>query len=216
MSTAAMPTISNFQKELIPTGIISSPLDLFRSNLRVGQPMHRRDTIYQKVKDLLYGLDEAVDSFVAGMSETDSIDIDETLNSLNEFKKVHCQSISTLKVNIENAYRTGFNDDLLLATIIVHIKMTDAFISSVNREAVTNVSNNWGKLVQTARKHKDICKTSLIVLMEPLLVYAVLTAFRKKDFRFVLKYEKEILNAARTYSDSRPEILRAHSTVKAA
>jgi hypothetical protein len=142
------------------------------------------------------------------MIRVESIEINEVWKSIESFKDLHDKAISSFRVDIEKAYK-WFDDDVLLSTILFHINLTDIFISRLNKEAVKRAITNIGKMLEITRKHRDLCKSAVMLLLEPLLVFSVLTAFRKKDYNFILKYEKEVLNAARTISDFRPEIIKA-------
>lgn len=181
---------------------IGRPLDL----LKFPKRPRERLVYYEVFKTLLFNLDGPLDDAIARLGEGE-IDVKEIEESVEEMKKLN-MVIKTAFMETEAIYR-WCDDDVLLSTILLHSKLLEKSLAKYDKKYLKKLEGRKGALEiqKFLREHRDFGKALLIIVLEPLLVFGVLIAYLRGEFKYVLKYEKEVTNALGTLSDHNPDLI---------
>lgn len=183
---------------------IERPLDLLKFPQR---PRERLvDKYYGFFKTLLFNLDGPLDDAIAQLGEGE-IDVKEIEESVEEMKKLN-MVIKTAFMKTEAIYR-WCDDDVLLSTILLHSKLLEKSLAKYDKKYLKKLEDRKGALEiqKFLREHREFGKALLIIVLEPLFVFGVFIAYLRGEFKYVLKYEKEVTNALRTLSNHNPDLI---------
>jgi len=201
-SLAISAATAPLQRDL-PTSV-RRPLDLLKIPKRPREGFV--DTYYGLFKTWLFNLDDPLDDAIARLGEGE-IDVKEVEESVEEMKQLGV-GIKIAFVKTEKIYR-WCDDNVLLSTILLHSKLLEKVLARHDKKYLKKLEDREGvlEIQKFLREHRDIGKALLIIILEPLLVFGVLVAYLRGEFKHVLKYEKEVTNALRTLSNHNPDLI---------
>lgn len=203
LSIAALPCLEAYH--MVMPSRIEEPLDLLKIKRR--EPVRHAGAVYRFFRNMLFEPATIKEMVEAIRRYSDRIDIEKILESIDILREHH-KKVFLLQLNIERAYKT-FGDELLLSTILLHADVTEAILSKIDEKVVKYAAENAKRLIEKLCEDEGLLKTVLMILFEPFLAYSALVALRKKDYRYILRYEREVLETARIIFSFRPDIARA-------
>jgi hypothetical protein len=175
----------------------------------------RVSTLYNKAKDVLFDLDKEVANFA---SEIIKMEVPQLRNELisyldhdyPKFKSLH-KSFLELKDVL-----SWVNDDYLLSTFLFHLKLSENFVFAVNVPKMKGaVKGDLSPVVESIShlqdEEKDYIKAIIVLTLDTLLIWGALEAKIRRDNDYILSYEENVSNAARTLARTKPEVARKMS-----
>lgn len=179
---------------------------------RLGSVYRVMDMIYHTSKRFLVGLDNVFDSLIESgdlIKEIKKIDVEKFSNEIIRLKNIH----ERMSINIEKVSK-WCKDEFLVSAISFHIKLADSYYSKINdekiRENLEQVVKKAEKVAEKVIEYKDISKAAIIISLEPLLVYGAFLAYQKHDYKYILEYEKAVINTAKQISKYRPGLIEKY------
>jgi hypothetical protein len=190
---------------------------------RIGYLEHRQrlagfsrfaDNVYHTSKRFLLGFDGILNSLSRDIEsgvvakELKKVSADEWSKEITGLKNMH----EEMSINVEKI--SGWvKDEFLISVISFHIKLADNYYGNLNderiRQNIEHITKNVDKITELV-EFKDMSKAAMMVAMEPLLVYGAFLAYQKKDYKYILEYEKAVVDAARQMSKHKPDLIEKY------
>lgn len=182
---------------------------------RLGSIHRVMDMIYHNSKKFLVELDNTFDSLIkdvesgAMTKELKEIDVEKCSKDIIGLKNIH----ERMSINIKKISE-WCKDEFLISAISFHIKLADSYYSNLSdkkiRENVKQLAKNAEKIAEKIIELKDVSKAAIIISMEPLLVYGAFLAYQRHDYKYILEYEKAVINTAKQISKYKPGLIEKY------